>query len=278
MDKAAALFRASNLIALDYPFDAALASALSICDEAVIVLGVCYDETRDWVYALQGMYGADRVIVREERWEFDRMWQERCWDWAAEMTDAEWLMYHDADEAVHEDDAPAIRALMADPAISLIRFPFVHLYATPCYHAQFPLTHNTRLGRRSAGYRMRNWCDDAHLNRAACQMVFGPDERNAHSYQGPELAESPGPVLHYGWCRDARALALSQAKQHAWYANGGGLEDGRLLDVEPYDFHLVARLASGAVERYDGPHPAAMAGWFADHAQSWGRLEDVYDE
>jgi hypothetical protein len=257
---------------MDYPFEAALASALAVCDEAVVVVGQSADDTRDWVYCLRAEYG-QRLIIREETWEFDRMWQERCWGWGAEMTDAEWLMYADADEAIEEGTEAAIRDLMADPSIWLIRFPFVHLYGTPRYHAQFPLTSNVRLGRRSAGYRMRNWCDDAHPGRPACQMVYGPEEIEAHSYQGPEIAESPGKMLHYGWCRNARAMSVSQAKHHAWYDNGAGLEDGHIPDVALWDYSLKQMLAAGRAAPYTAGHPTALQDWFAAHAAEWEQLE-----
>ncbi len=275
VDSSAALFRASNLIAMDYPFEAALVSALGVCDRAVVVLGVCYDETRDWVYALQRQHGPDRVIVREQAWEFDRMWQERCWEWGSEMApDAEWLMYHDADEALHEDNVASIRSVMAEPDVKLISFPYVHLYATPEFEYINPKFYrrNTRLGRRSAGYRMRNWCSDEHPTHAACQMVYGPDERNAHACRTDEIVLLETPFYHYGWCRDARAMGMSTIKHRAWYADGAGLEDGHLLAMPPYNFNLAQKLADGDAVPYSGPHPAAMARWFADHAQSWMQL------
>jgi len=273
-----ALFRASNLVALDYPFDAALASALQICDRAAVVLGSSRDGSRDWVYALQREHGADRVLIREETWRFDRTWQERCWDWAAGMTAAEWLLHIDADEVFHEDDVPAIRELMENPEIKLIRFPFIHLYATPRFHYVAPgfLRWNTRLGRRSAGFRMRNWCSDVTPNHAVCQMVYGPDEHNAHvPADGVGMATVGAPVYHYGWARSAEALAISQAKHRAWYADGGDLADGRIPDVAPWDFRLAAKLASGEAERFDGDHPAVMAAWFEAHADEWTALEDA---
>jgi len=273
MDKSAALFRASNVVILDYPLDAALSSALSICDEVVVVVDInSCDHTLDLVHTLQRAFGPERIIVVEREWKFDRAWQERCWDWGAEATDAEWLMFHDADEAIHEDNALELRALMDCSDVEMIRFPFVHLYATPRYRAAFTLTHNTRLGRRSIGFRMRNWCSDATPQRAACQMVYG-GERNAH-IPAAGIITVGFPMMHYGWCRSARALAISQAKQGAWYADGGGLEDGHIPEVVPYDFRLTHQMEKGFVSRYDGCHPAAMHDWFAWHAGEWEELEN----
>lgn len=275
MDKSAALFRASNVVTLDYPLRASITSALSICDEAVVVVDInSRDDTVALVYSIQETHGKDRVIIVEKEWLFDRMWQEKCWDWGSEATDAEWLMFHDADEAIHEDHAEAVRKFMALSDVKLIRFPFIHLYATPNYHADFTLKHNTRLGRRSAGYRMRNWCSDRHPRHAACQMVFGPSERNAHILNRPSLITIEScPVMHYGWCRSAQAMAISQRKQSAWYANGGGIEDGSIPDLPPRNFQLASKMKADFVTRYDGPHPASMQEWFTKHAEEWEALE-----
>jgi hypothetical protein len=276
MEKSAALFRASNLVAMDYPLTAALASALQICDQAVVVIGPCFDETCDLVHDLQAEHGHSRVLIRGQLWKFDRTWQERVWDWGAEMVpDAEWLMYHDADEAICESSVPAIHTAMADPDIWLISFPYVHHYCTPDYEHLAPFyPRNTRLGRRSRGYRMRNWCSDETPNHAVCQMVYGDDERNAHACRDEHVALLETPIHHYGWCRNGHAMALSNVKHRAWYADGDGWEDGHLEEMErPYDFKLQEKLTAGQVVQYDGPHPAVMADWFAAHEEEWEGID-----
>ena len=273
-NRSAALFRASNLRIMDYPFPAALASALSVCDEAVVVVGQSEDDTLDWVQALARKH-AGRVAVHETTFTFDRGWQERWWALASSLTDADWLMYHDADECVHEDDAPQLRAMLADPDIGLIRFDWWHFYGTANWRRiKGNPQYNARLGRRSRGWRMENWCTDATPHWPACQMVFGDDGLEAHSvYQGPGIAGAPGPLYHYGNCRDARALAISRAKHLAWYAGGDGLADGHVPDVEPLRFEIAAELRAGNLVPYDGPHPAAIRPWLDAHAAQWAALE-----
>lgn len=278
MAESAALFRASNLVKLDYPFAAALASALRVCDEAVVVVGQSEDNTLQLVREQAARYPR-RVKVQTETFVFDRMWQEKWWNLAASLTDADWLMYHDADEAIHPRFAAELRATMRLPHVRLIRLPYVHFYGTRNWRVQERrgfYEHNTRLGRRSAGYRMVNLRHDDNPGAAACAMMVeeGGKTLDAHSpYRAGLVTLEHSPMLHYGWCRTARALAISQAKHHAWYADGAGLEDGRIPDVQPYDFQMGERVRSGFLARYNGDHPPEMTAWFQRHFYAWEALD-----
>lgn len=281
MDKSTALFRASNLTIMDYSFDASLASALQICDEAVVVVDKnSRDHTLELVYMLQRVHGKDRVIVVEKEWQFDRMWQEKVWHWGMEATDAEWLMYHDADEAMREEDAERVRDLMGDPDVKLISLPYRHFYATPSWHVVkgfYP--RNTRLGRRSHGFRMRNWCSDEHPGRAVCQMVWGPEEKNANALdyaEGVVCADTP--MYHYGWTRNGVAMAISQAKHRAWYADGDGLEDGRIPDVSRWEPDWERMFSIKKIAPFEREHPRVMRGWFKTHEALWRHREKQAEE
>ena len=278
MNHSAAFFRAANILTLDYPYAAALQSALAIVDEVCIVVGQSQDGTRDAIYALQAEYGADRVYIREETIHYDRGWQERWWQWCAEMTTADWQLWLDLDEVIAPEATPWLRDAMQDPSLFLVRFPFVHFYATSRYVKLFCLTHNTRLGRASAGWRMVNMCDDLHPQWSACAMRIGNRETtgiDAHAYHERGIMDSQWPIFHYGWCRTPQALAISQAKHHAWYADGDGLQDGRMPDIPPYDYWGMNRAESGVILSCVAEHPASMAEWMAAHAAGWAELERV---
>lgn len=272
-NRSCALFRAANLRIMDYPFDAALASALSVCDEAIVVVGPSEDDTAAWVCRLADEYPG-RVRVAHMNFVYDRGWQERWWKHAASLTGADWLAYWDADECVHEGIVPYLRHSLANPKAVVIRFDFCHLYATARFEKVKNIARrNARIGRRSRGWRMENWCSDEHPHWPACQMVIH-DGLEAHSqYKGPGIVEAPGPWFHYGHCRDPRALAISNRKHKAWYANGDGLEDGDIPDVAPWDFQLACNLEEGIVAPFEGSHPAVMSEWIAAHTAQWAALE-----
>lgn len=279
MSSAAALFRASNLLIMDYPFDAALASALAVCDEAVVIVGQSEDATRDWVYALQNEHGRDRVHVQETIFQFDLGWQERWWNEAQALTRAEWLWFIDADELVHEDHHDRVRQALASEA-DLINVRFVHLYATDHWQvAQGFLTNNTRLGRRSVDFRMVNLATNGR-KASACAMraTLAGEEINAHTYDGPEIVRLAVPILHYGWARFAQALAISQTKHHAWYANGNGLQDGHVPEVPPYRFDLAGMHGAGRLAPYSDTHPALLDDWRQAHRTVWEGLDAELEE
>lgn len=274
--KSCALFRASNLRLLDYPFDAALASAMEICQRAVVVVGQSEDDTDIWLRQLAAKY-LGRVVIQRTEFVFNRLWQQKWWNLASSLAQSDWLFWLDADEVIDPAFAPELRELMDNPELHAVRFPFVHLFGVP--HWQWTGTtvkFNTRLGRRSAGFHMRNMCNDASPTDS-CVSMYMLDLRGreveAHSYNGKAIATTAFPILHYGWCREAQAMAICQAKQRAWYANGAGLEDGHVPDVKPFDFGAGWLRRQGAREPYAGSHPAILDRWFEEHSTTWVKRE-----
>ena len=281
MDKSAALFRASNLLIMDYPFDAALESALNICDEAVVVVGQSEDDTMDWVHSEASKYPG-RVIIDQTVFTFDLMWQEKWWTLAQSLTDAEWLFYYDADEIIHENDVLDIKDAMADPNTHFLSFPFIHFYMTPLWQHKF-WARSTKLGRRSAGYRMRNWRSEKMPKAPACQVVHGPNEVDANNPNQPHMAVMETPIYHYSWCRDATAINISHLKHNDWYADGkrDGLLDGRVPDVRPFPYAKAIQplIVEGTVWPSDVySHPAAIQGWMEDHVERWQKLEQQFSD
>ena len=178
---------------------------------------------------------------------------------------------------------------MTAPNLQVIVFAYIHLFGTAHYRVLgsgfYP--YNARLGRASAGFRMRNWCSDAHPKWAACQMVVRrpgataamrsrqiPDEVDAHNVRDEHVVVLQDcPMLHYGWCRTPAALAISQAKHRAWYADGDGLADGHVPAVARYDYKLGERVQGGSVGRYLGLHPAGLEDWLDAHRDAWAAME-----
>jgi len=272
----AALFRAANLREMDYPFDAALASAMEFCQQAVIIVGQSVDDTDVWVRQQAGKY-LGRVIVQHTQFVFDRGWQERWWKQAAALTDADWLMWLDCDEVIDPIYAPELRRLMENPELFAVRFPFVHFWGSQNWVATEFLKTNTRLGRRSAGFCMVNMCDDDNPSFAACAVQIRDlrnRETDAHAYRGKAIIDVDFPILHYSWCRSALAKNRIIARENSWYkAEDDGLRDGRMPQVQPFNYRMAEHRQSGYILPYQGKHPTILDRWFSDHAKEWADRE-----
>lgn len=120
-----------NLTKLGYPVEAAVRSVLPQCDRFVFVVGQSEDDTRSRIEEVD-----PKVEV------IDTIWPDVKIDGtvlaieankamiAAEATGCTWGFYIQADEVVHEEDLPCIRAAMnywaGHPEVKALLFRFLH--------------------------------------------------------------------------------------------------------------------------------------------------------
>lgn len=278
MTTISAFFRASNIMALDYCPAEALRSALDVCDEAIVVADQnSVDDTLVFLGAQQAIYGPDRFQIAQMAFKFDREWQVRAWNAAAEVAQGEWLWYWDLDEVLHEWDYGRVLELVADDEIDLISFPYYHFYATPGWYvdAQGFYKRNTRLGRRSVQFHMANHCTD-EKHAPVCDMMAVLDGQlvSAHAYAGEGIARQNVPhIYHYGWCRDATALGVRKRKGEGWYGDKAELYGSDIPDVKPYPLDLPSLYDRNEVLPFKGSHPAVMETWFSAHKDLWAGRE-----
>ncbi|MHC5114527.1 MAG: hypothetical protein ACYTGP_08890 [Planctomycetota bacterium] len=102
-----------NLTSLNFPVEASVRSVLPLCDRFIFAVGKSDDDTRERVAAID-----DKVEIIDTEWpphhidgEVLAMEANKAMA-AAEETGCDWGFYIQADEVVHEDDHPAIRASM----------------------------------------------------------------------------------------------------------------------------------------------------------------------
>lgn len=274
----ACFLRAKDMVKLDYPYHACIVNALKDCAELCIVVGKSEDETRDIIYSYQDFFGRDRIRIKEDALEFNLGWQERWWDICREMTKCPWHMWLDLDEMLYWPgtlEGILKEGLLQMPAGVLVRFPFVHFYGTPDWKLKdgIWLTHNTRLGLASAGFRMRNWRSAKMPDAPACQIVYRSEtgrEIDAHGASKKVTFDYANTILHYGWVRNHSALQEAQRRQGRWY----GEEKERAPD-NPLDGRLFRE---GKLELYTRDHSMELESWFDMHEKVWLQIEEAWRE
>ncbi len=232
-----------DAVRLGYPILPAIRSILPLVDELVVNVGVSGDGTLELVRSI----GDPRLVVFETRWDDAQVERGRV---LAQQTDlalarctGALCLYLQADEALHEDDHPAVRAALArlagDPRVEGLLFDYVHFYGS--FHT---VGVSRRWYRREVrairnGIGVRSWRD-------AQGFRVGPGD----GARKLRVAESGGRVFHYGWVRPPDAQLLKVAELERLYHGDAG-RAARLRSGFRYD-------PGEKVRRFDGSHPGPM--------------------
>jgi hypothetical protein len=234
---------ARNAVKYDYPLREALLSVLPVVDELVVAVapGDPDDDTRGLVESL----GDPRVRIVDAAWD-DARRQEIYADLtnvALDECTGDWCLYVQADEALHEDDAPGLRArceeLLDDRRVEGLLFDYLHFFGDYRHvqdgHGWYQ--NEIRVIRNGIGVRSVR---DA-------QSFRYPDQRRI------TVARAHARVFHYGWVRHPRFM---QAKVREFWSHRRSMEEveAEYGGREEFDYGPLGRLP-----RFEGTHPAVMA-------------------
>jgi len=128
-----------NAVLLDYPILEALRSILPLCDEVVVAVGKSEDETLHLIQSLDD----PRIRILHTEWD-DSLRDggrvlaiETDKALAAVSREADWAVYIQGDEVLHEDGLPALRQAMEEalhrPEIEGLLLHYRHFYASYDY-------------------------------------------------------------------------------------------------------------------------------------------------
>jgi len=235
---------ARNAVKLDYPLREALLSVLPLVDELVVAVapGDPDDDTRGLVESIDD----PRVRVVEGVWDDVRRQgiYADLTNLALESCSGDWCLYIQADEALHEDDVPGLRArcaeLLDDRRVEGLLFDYLHFFGDYEHiqdgHGWYQ--REIRVVRNGLGVRSVR---DA-------QSFRYPDQRRI------DVAPAHARVFHYGWVRHPRHM---QAKIREFWSHRRPPEvvEAEHGDTETFDYGPLGRLT-----RYGGTHPAVMRG------------------
>ena len=237
-----------DAVRLRYPIVPAIRSILPIVDEMVVNVGISSDTTLELVRSIDD----PRLVILESRWDEGQLERGRVLaeqtDLALDRCSGDVCLYVQADEALHEDDHPSVRAAMQrlhdDPRLEGLLFDYLHFYGS--FHtvgvSRRWYRREVRAVRNRAG--VRSWRD-------AQGFRLGQGE-GAHKL---DVAPSGGRMFHYGWVRPPGEQQVKIAEFERLY-HGDAARERRLSQGFAYD-------ASEKVRVFQGTHPAPMREWVA---------------
>ncbi|HSY77247.1 MAG TPA: glycosyltransferase family 2 protein [Bacteroidia bacterium] len=259
-----------NAIKLDYPVMESLASLLPLCDEVIVSIGKSEDDTLNLIKSIP----SDKIKIVESVWDDSlrkggvllAIETNKALD--AVPADADWLVYLQADEILHERDIDSIKEAMEkwkdNKEVEGLLFRYNHFYGSYDY-----------LGDSHQWYKndIRVIRNDKHIRSykdAQGFRKFAKPPTNEDLLDGGEklnVKPSGAMVYHYGWVKHPEFQQNKQKSYHKMWHEDDWLEKN-VGHATEFDYTTVESLV-----KFTGQHPAMMHPRI--RMKNW---EFVYDE
>jgi hypothetical protein len=240
-----------NAAQLGYPFIASIRSLLPLVDECIIVVGKSQDNTLDQIQALAEADSKIKII--ETEWNphmttkgFVYGEQKMIGQYACT---GDWAFYLEADEVIHEQDYPAIRAALAkhwrDPRVEALIFDYWHFYGNTRTYAWSPAWY--RRAPRIIKTAVRSYAPDG--------LFWLVLDKNNKKGRYPRAAMIHAPIYHYGWVRpESQHQEKFVQVQRYW-------SQGQETAKPQVDYRAIDPLS---LREFKGTHPALMQGYYPE--------------
>jgi len=233
---------------LGYPFTASIRSILPLVDEFVIALGPCDDDTekmvRDigdpkiriipttWNERMRGDYSVGGFVYGQQK------------SIALFNCTGDWAFYLEADEVVHENDLPTIRAAMEkhldDERVEALAFDFLHFYGNKNTVACSPGWYRSEV--RIIRNTIPAWSSEA--------LFFNVVDGHKKS-RYPRAAHTGGTIFHYGWVRSEAQMNLKSASVQKYWND------------QPPAVQEYSQRDGAALKLFSGTHPKVIQDWLS---------------
>jgi glycosyltransferase involved in cell wall biosynthesis len=231
---------------LGYPFVASIRSILPLVDEFVIALGPCDDETEKMLREI----GDAKIRVIPTQWN-ERIrpdYSVKGFVYGQQKSIAlfnctgDWAFYLEADEVLHEDDLPRIRAAMEkhldDERVEALAFDYRHFYGNKNTIAWSPGWYRSEV--RILRNTIPAWSSEA--------LFFNIVEGHKKS-RYPRAAHTGATIFHYGWVRSEAQMNLKSAAILKFWQNRTATD----LDYTKID--------AAVLKSFSGTHPKTVQDW-----------------
>lgn len=231
---------------LGYPFVESIRSILPLVDEFVIALGPCDDDTEPMVRGI----GDPKIRIIPTQWN-ERLrsdYSVKGFVYGQQKSIAlfnctgDWAFYLEADEVVHENDLPKIRAAMEkhlnDQRVEALAFDYLHFYGNANTLACSPGWYRSEV--RIIRNTIPAWSSEA--------LFFNVlDSHKKARY--PRAAHIGATIYHYGWVRSEEQMDQKRASVRKFWS-----------DAKPKATDY-SKVDAAGLKLFTGSHPQAIHAW-----------------
>lgn len=248
-----------NAIKYDYPVRETILSLLPLCDEVIVSIGKSEDDTAGLIGSIQSpkiklrytvwddtLREGGRVLAVETDKAFDQV-----------STDADWCIYLQGDEVIHENDYPVIRENLEkyqhDPKVEGLLFKYRHFYGSYDYLGD---------SRRWYSHEIRVIRNDKHIR----------SYRDAQGFrkEGRKLLVKPidAYIYHYGWVRHPSQQLKKHLEFEKLYNSDRLANEVSRAQTDTFDYSEIDSL-----QKFSGTHPTVMQDLIA--RKNWNFAIDI---
>lgn len=254
-----------NAVRLDYPVLEAISSILPLCDEVIVAVGNSTDTTLDLVKSIH----SEKIKIIQTVWDDTQrvggrtLALETDKAYAAIPHDADWCIYIQADEVLHEKYHHSVRDAMLKyqnhSEVDGLLFNYLHFYGSYDY-----------VGSSWSWYRR-----EIRVVRKNDLVFSYRDAQGFRKKPNEKLRVKliDAYIYHYGWVRDPRAMHRKHEAFSHFYHDDNWIAENIPAKAEEFDYSQI-----DALEKFSGTHPQVMEerikrlNWKFDHDVSKNKL------
>lgn len=234
-----------NAIRFDYPLRESLLSLMPLCDEVVVAVGRSDDQTLELVRTLDD----GRLKIIETVWddslrEGGRVLAQQT-DIALSHCRGDWCIYLQADEVLHEEDGPKLRAAIAaadsDAGVEALLMRYVHFYGSYDWIGAGRQWYRQEIRALRNTGSVVSWGDAQGFRR-----------RDGDRFEKLRARRTDVRVFHYGWVKHPKVQLEKQREASRFWHDDEWIERN-IPAGDMFDYDSAHEL-----QPYRGGHPALM--------------------
>ncbi|MFT4522840.1 MAG: hypothetical protein ACI8ZN_001792 [Bacteroidia bacterium] len=231
-----------NAVKLDYPVVEAIQSILPLVDEMVVAVGKSEDDTRAVIAALgpkiriidtvwdESLRSGGGVLAIETNKAFDAVSEQ-----------ADWCVYIQADECLHEKYVDEVRQYMLDNLSDLqidgLLFGYKHFYGSYDYLGDSRTWYQQEIRVVRNNKKIRSWKDAQGFRKEGKKLY---------------VKRMKAEMYHYGWVRHPKYMMAKSVEANKYWHNDQWIEERFDPDKE-FDYAQIDSL-----KLFVGSHPKVM--------------------
>jgi len=232
-----------NAVRLDYPVKEAIKSVLPLVDEMVVAVGNSDDDTRNLIASID----PEKIRIVDTVWD-DNLREggkvlavETDKAKAAVNPRSDWLIYIQADECIHEQFYPEIRANMeqyaSDSRVEGLLFDYVHFYGSYDFVGDSRTWYKKEIRIVKNITEISSWKDAQGFRKNGEKL---------------KVKKINAAIYHYGWVRHPKyMMAKAVEANKLWHSDEWVAE--RFDPEKDFDYSQIDSL-----KRFEGTHPQVM--------------------